>query len=84
MASFVGIRPEDISITTKGSYEVYIETVELLGAETVISFKSEHLKGMLLTQSSENFEEGNNDFANNFLMKYFRSLASLVEFFLIL
>ena len=58
MASFAGIRPEDISITTKGSYDVYIETVELLGAETVISFKSDHLNGMLLTQSSENFEEG--------------------------
>ena len=57
-ASFAGIRPEDISITTKGSYDVYIETVELLGAETVISFKSDHLNGMLLTQSSENFEEG--------------------------
>ena len=58
MASFAGIRPEDISITAKGNYDVYIETVELLGAETVISFKSDHLNGMLLTQSSENFEEG--------------------------
>ena len=58
MASFVGIRPEDISITAKGNYDVYIETVELLGAETVISFKSDDLNGMLLTQSSENFEEG--------------------------
>ena len=58
MASFAGIRPEDISITAKGNYDVYIETVELLGAETVISFKSDDLNGMLLTQSSENFEEG--------------------------
>ena len=58
VASFAGIRPEDISITAKGNYDVYIETVELLGAETVISFKSDDLNGMLLTQSSENFEEG--------------------------
>ena len=58
MASFAGIRPEDISITAKGNYDVFIETVELLGAETVISFKSDDLNGMLLTQSSENFEEG--------------------------
>ena len=58
MASFAGIRPEDISITAKGNYDVYIETVELLGAETVISFKSDDLNGMLLSQSSENFEEG--------------------------
>ena len=58
MASFAGIRPEDISITAKGNYDVYIKTVELLGAETVISFKSDDLNGMLLTQSSENFEEG--------------------------
>ena len=58
MASFAGIRPEDISITAKGNYDVYIETVELLGAETVISFKSDDLNGMLLTQSSDNFEEG--------------------------
>ena len=58
MASFAGIRPEDISITAKGNYDVFIETVELLGAETVISFKSDGLNGMLLSQSSENFEEG--------------------------
>ena len=58
MASFAGIRPEDISITAKGNYDVYIEKVELLGAETVISFKSDDLNGVLLTQSSENFEEG--------------------------
>ena len=53
-----GIRPEDISITNKGNYDVYIETVELLGAETVISFKSDNVNGMLLTQTSDNFEEG--------------------------
>ena len=58
MASFAGIRPEDISITAKGNYDVYIETVELLGAETVISFKSDNVNGMLLTQTSDTFEEG--------------------------
>ena len=57
-ATHAGIRPEDISITNKGNYDVYIETVELLGAETVISFKSDDIKGMLLTQTSDTFEKG--------------------------
>ena len=57
-ATHAGIRPEDISITNKGNYDVYIETVELLGAETVISFKSDNVNGMLLTQTSDTFEEG--------------------------
>jgi len=57
-ATHAGIRPEDISISNKGNYDVYIETVELLGAETVISFKSDNVNGMLLTQTSDTFEEG--------------------------
>ena len=57
-APHAGIRPEDISISNKGNYDVYIETVELLGAETVISFKSDNVNGMLLTQTSDTFEEG--------------------------
>jgi len=57
-AAYAGIRPEDISISNKGNYDVYIETVELLGAETVISFKSDNVNGMLLTQTSDTFEEG--------------------------
>ena len=57
-ATHAGIRPEDILITNKGHYDVYIETVELLGAETVISFKSDNVNGMLLTQTSDTFEEG--------------------------
>ena len=57
-ATHSGIRPEHISISNKGNYDVYIETVELLGAETVISFKSDNVNGMLLTQTSDTFEEG--------------------------
>ena len=57
-ATHAGIRPEDILISNKGNYDVYIETVELLGAETVISFKSDNVNGMLLTQTSDTFEEG--------------------------
>ena len=30
IAQYAGIRPEDISITSRGKYEVFIETVELL------------------------------------------------------
>ena len=40
-ASYVGIRPEDIKIDQNGSYDVKIETTELLGAETLGSFKSD-------------------------------------------
>ena len=58
MAQYAGIRPEDISITSRGKYEVFIETVELLGAETVISFRSDYFNGVLLTQTSDTFEEG--------------------------
>ena len=48
-ASYVGIRPEDIKIDNNGSYEVKIETTELLGAETLVSFKSDNINGILLT-----------------------------------
>ena len=58
IAKYAGIRPEDISISARGKYEVFIEKVELLGAETVISFKSEDFNGMLLTQTSETFDKG--------------------------
>ena len=58
IAQYAGIRPEDISITSRGKYEVFIETVELLGAETVISFRSDYFNGVLLTQTSDTFEEG--------------------------
>mgnify|MGYP001491445262 CR=1 FL=1 len=59
-ASFVGIRPEDIKIDQNGFYDVKIETTELLGAETLISFKSDTIKGILLTQENINFVEGEN------------------------
>ena len=57
-ASYVGIRPEDIKIDQNGSYDVKIETTELLGAETLVSFKSDTIDGTLLTQENVNVGEG--------------------------
>ena len=57
-ASYVGIRPEDIKIDQNGSYNVKIEATELLGAETLISFKSDTMNGILLTQENINVGEG--------------------------
>ena len=59
-ASYIGIRPEDIKIDQNGSYDVKIETTELLGAETLISFKSDTINGILLTQENVNVGEGDN------------------------
>ena len=59
-AIFVGIRPEDIKIDQNGSYDVKIETTELLGAETLVSFKSDSINGILLTQENINVGEGDN------------------------
>ena len=59
-ASYVGIRPEDIKIDQNGSYDVKIETTELLGAETLVSFKSDTIDGTLLTQENINVGEGDN------------------------
>ncbi len=59
-AIYVGIRPEDIKIDQNGSYNVKIETTELLGAETLISFKSDTINGILLTQENLNLREGEN------------------------
>ena len=59
-ASYVGIRPEDIKIDQNGSYNVKIETTELLGAETLVSFKSDTIDGTLLTQENINVGEGDN------------------------
>ena len=59
-ASYVGIRPEDIKIDQNGSYNVKIETTELLGAETLVSFKSDTINGILLTQENINVGEGDN------------------------
>ena len=57
-ASYVGIRPEDIKIDQSGSYDVKIEATELLGAETLVSFKSDTIDGTLLTQENINLGEG--------------------------
>ena len=57
-ASYVGIRPEDIKIDQNGSYDVKIETTELLGAETLVSFTSDTIDGTLLTQENINLNEG--------------------------
>jgi len=57
-AIYAGIRPEDIKIEQNGSYDVKIETTELLGAETLISFKSDTISGILLTQENLNIKEG--------------------------
>ena len=59
-ASYVGIRPEDIKIDQDGSYDVKIETTELLGAETLVSFKSDTVNGILLTQENLDVGEGDN------------------------
>ena len=59
-AIYVGIRPEDIKIDKNGSYDVKIETTELLGAETLVSFKSDSINGILLTQENINIGEGEN------------------------
>ncbi len=59
-ASYIGIRPEDIKIDQNGSYDVKIETTELLGAETLVSFKSDTINGILLTQKNVNVGESNN------------------------
>ena len=59
-ASYVGIRPEDIKIDQDGSYDVKIETTELLGAETLVSFKSDTINGILLTQENVDVKEGDN------------------------
>ena len=59
-ASYVGIRPEDIKIDQNGLYDVKIETTELLGAETLVSFKSDTIDGTLLTQENVNVGEGDN------------------------
>ena len=39
-------------------YNVTIETTELLGAETLVSFKSDTINGILLTQENINVGEG--------------------------
>ena len=57
-AMYVGIRPEDIKIDKNGTYDVKIETTELLGAETLVSFKSETINGIILTQENVDVEEG--------------------------
>ena len=57
-ASYIGIRPEDIKIDQNGSYDVKIETTELLGAETLVSFISDTINGILLTQDNINVGEG--------------------------
>ena len=57
-AIYVGIRPEDIKIDQNGSYDVKIETTELVGAETLVSFKSDSINGILLTQENINVGEG--------------------------
>ena len=57
-ASYVGIRPEDIKIDQNGSYDVKIETTELLGAETLVSFTSDTIDGTLLAQENINLSEG--------------------------
>ena len=57
-ATYVGIRPEDIKIDSNGMYKVKIETTELLGAETLVSFKSNDINGILLTQENIEFSEG--------------------------
>ena len=57
-ASYVGIRPEDFKIDQNGSYDVKIETTELLGAETLVSFTSDTISGILLTQENINVGEG--------------------------
>ena len=59
-ASYIGIRPEDIKIDQDGSYDVKIETTELLGAETLVSFKSDTVNGILLTQENLDVGEGDN------------------------
>ena len=59
-ASYVGIRPEDIKIDQNGLYDVKIEMTELLGAETLVSFKSDKINGILLTQENVNVGEGDN------------------------
>ena len=59
-ASYVGIRQEDIKIDQNGLYDVKIETTELLGAETLVSFKSDKINGILLTQENVNVGEGDN------------------------
>ena len=59
-ASYVGIRPEDIKIDQNGLYDVKIETTELLGAETLVSFKSDTINGILLTQKNVHVVEGDN------------------------
>ena len=59
-ASYVGIRPEDIKIDQDGSYDVKIETTELLGAETLVSFKSDTVNGIFLTQENLDVGEGDN------------------------
>lgn len=59
-ASYIGIRPEDIKIDQNGLYDVKIETTELLGAETLVSFKSDTINGILLTQENVNVGEGDN------------------------
>ena len=57
-ATYAGVRPEDIKIDDNGSYPVKIETTELLGAETLVAFKSDTINGILLTQENINFSEG--------------------------
>ena len=59
-AIYVGIRPEDVKIDQNGSYDVKIETTELLGAETLVSFKSDTINGILLTQENLDAAEGDN------------------------
>jgi len=59
-ASFVGIRPEDIKIDPNGKYDVKIEMTELIGAETLVSFKSDTISGILSTQDNISVGEGDN------------------------
>ena len=55
---FIGIRPEDILINPNGEYSIKIETIEMLGSETLISFKSKNFKGMLLSQEDLSHKDG--------------------------
>lgn len=57
-AIYYGIRPEDIKIDPNGKYEAKIETLELLGAETLVSFKHNNTNGVLLTQDDIMHNEG--------------------------
>jgi len=59
-ATFAGVRPEDIIIEPNGLYKAKVEAIELLGAETLVSFISECFDGKLLTQDNININNGEN------------------------